>query len=176
MKIRQSLLNTEENLYICKKSANNKVKYMIIEFCVSNFLSIKDELKLSFVATTLKESLSEPNDVIPLSDMGLSLVRSAVIYGANASGKTNALKVLIYTASQKANAHSAVVDFSGRLQSVAEETGAVLIKDDAQLYKFWEGLLPEFIARNKKKRSAVDAGLSDDEIFDQRESLTFDGV
>lgn len=96
MKIRPSLPNTEENLYICKKSANNKVKYMILEFCVSNFLSIKDELKLSFVATTLKESLSEPNDVIPLSDMGLSLVRSAVIYGANASGKTNVLKAIAF--------------------------------------------------------------------------------
>lgn len=69
---------------------------MILEFCVSNFLSIKDELKLSFVATTLKESLSEPNDVIPLSDMGLSLVRSAVIYGANASGKTNVLKAIAF--------------------------------------------------------------------------------
>lgn len=96
MKIQLSLPNTEENLYICKKSANNKVKYMILEFCVSNFLSIKDELKLSFVATTLKESLSEPNDVIPLSDMGLSLVRSAVIYGANASGKTNVLKAIAF--------------------------------------------------------------------------------
>ena len=96
MKIQLSLPNTEENLYICKKSANNKVKYMILEFCVSNFLSIKDELKLSFVATTLKESLSEPSDVIPLSDMGLSLVRSAVIYGANASGKTNVLKAIAF--------------------------------------------------------------------------------
>ena len=45
---------------------------MILEFCVNNFLSIKDELKLSFVATTLKESLSEPNDVIPLSDLTMS--------------------------------------------------------------------------------------------------------
>ena len=43
MKIQLSLPNAEENLYICKKSANNKVKYMILEFCVSNFLSIKDE-------------------------------------------------------------------------------------------------------------------------------------
>ena len=39
---------------------------MLLEFCVKNFLSIKDDLKLSFVATTLKESLSEPNDVIEL--------------------------------------------------------------------------------------------------------------
>lgn len=69
---------------------------MILEFCVSNFLSIKDDLKLSFVATTLKESLSEPNDVIRISDMGLALARSAVIYGANASGKTNVLKAIAF--------------------------------------------------------------------------------
>ena len=69
---------------------------MLLEFCVKNFLSIKDDLKLSFVATTLMESLSEPNDVIRISDMGLALVRSAVIYGANASGKTNVLKAIAF--------------------------------------------------------------------------------
>lgn len=69
---------------------------MLLEFYVKNFLSIKDDLKLSFVATTLKESLSEPNDVIRISDMGLALVRSAVIYGANASGKTNVLKAIAF--------------------------------------------------------------------------------
>ena len=69
---------------------------MLLEFCVKNFLSIKDDLKLSFVATTLKESLSAPNDVIRISDMGLALVRSAVIYGANASGKTNVLKAIAF--------------------------------------------------------------------------------
>lgn len=69
---------------------------MILEFCVSNFLSIKEELKLSFVATSLKEATYEPNDLIPVSDTGLSLVRSAVIYGANASGKSNVLKAISF--------------------------------------------------------------------------------
>ena len=32
---------------------------MILEFCATNFLSIKDELKLSFIATSLKECLSK---------------------------------------------------------------------------------------------------------------------
>ena len=41
MKFRLSLPNTEENLYICKKSANNKVKYMILEFCVSNLTILR---------------------------------------------------------------------------------------------------------------------------------------
>lgn len=65
---------------------------MILEFCTINYLSIKDELKLSFIATPLKESCSEANDLFPLADTGMSLVRSAVIYGANASGKSNVLK------------------------------------------------------------------------------------
>lgn len=69
---------------------------MIIQFCVRNYLSIKEELKLSFVAAALKEPLREPNDTIPLADTGLSLVRSAVIYGANASGKSNVLKALSF--------------------------------------------------------------------------------
>ena len=65
---------------------------MILEFCVTNYMSIKDDFKLSFIATSLKESTVEPNDLFPVGDTGISLVRSAVIYGANASGKSNVLK------------------------------------------------------------------------------------
>ena len=65
---------------------------MILEFCVTNYMSIKDDLKLSFIATSLKESTVELNDLFPVGDTGISLVRSAVIYGANASGKSNVLK------------------------------------------------------------------------------------
>lgn len=65
---------------------------MILKFCATNYLSIKDELKFSFIATPLKESCSEPNDLFPLEDTGISLVRSAVVYGANASGKSNVVK------------------------------------------------------------------------------------
>lgn len=67
---------------------------MFLEFCVANFLSIKAEMKLSFVAGTLKDALSEPNDLVPMAGIGVSLLRSAVIYGANASGKSNVLKAL----------------------------------------------------------------------------------
>lgn len=69
---------------------------MILEFYVSNYLSIKDGLKISFVATSLKDSLSESNDMIALSDTGLMLLMSAVIYGANASGKSNVLKAMAF--------------------------------------------------------------------------------
>ena len=69
---------------------------MILEFCATNYLSIKDELKLSFVATPLKEASTEPNDLFALADTGISLVRSDVIYGANASGKSNVLKAFAF--------------------------------------------------------------------------------
>lgn len=69
---------------------------MIIEFCVRNYLSFKNEMKLSFLATTLRESLSEPNTSFNVSHTGMSLLRSAVIYGANASGKTNVLKAIAF--------------------------------------------------------------------------------
>ena len=67
---------------------------MILEFKVSNYMSIRKELKLSFIATSLKESTSETSEIIPLSDTGSSLLRSAVIYGANGSGKSNLLKAI----------------------------------------------------------------------------------
>ena len=69
---------------------------MILEFCATNYLSIKEELKLSFVATPLREASAEPNDLFALADTGISLVRSAVIYGANASGKSNVLKAFAF--------------------------------------------------------------------------------
>ena len=69
---------------------------MILEFCATNYLSIKDELKLSFVATSLKETSIEPNELFSVGDTGISLVRSAVIYGANASGKSNVLKAIAF--------------------------------------------------------------------------------
>lgn len=69
---------------------------MVLEFCVSNYLSIKDELKISFVATALKDVLTESNDMITVPDTGLFVLRSAVIYGANASGKSNVLKAIAF--------------------------------------------------------------------------------
>lgn len=65
---------------------------MILEFSVDNFLSIKEGLKLSFLASSLKENIIEANDLYKIDGTEHSLVRSAVIYGANASGKSNVLK------------------------------------------------------------------------------------
>ena len=69
---------------------------MLIEFSVTNFRSIKEEACLSLVASRDKKH-GDSNVVEPkLAENGrpIQLLRSAAIYGANASGKTNLLRGL----------------------------------------------------------------------------------
>ena len=64
---------------------------MLIEFTVENYLSIKEPMTLSMIATsdnTLQENIIERENY--------RLVKSAAIYGSNASGKSNVLKALKY--------------------------------------------------------------------------------
>jgi AAA15 family ATPase/GTPase len=65
---------------------------MLIEFSVKNFKSIKERQTLSMVAT--KGGELRDTNIIPVLDNKLDLVRTAVIYGPNASGKTNLVKAL----------------------------------------------------------------------------------
>ena len=70
---------------------------MLVEFRVENFRSIRESATLSMIATRLDssdEKLGRDN-VIPVKK-NLSLIRSAVIYGANASGKSNVLKAFAF--------------------------------------------------------------------------------
>jgi AAA15 family ATPase/GTPase len=62
---------------------------MLLRMAVSNFRSIAERQELSFVATSLKGPEDGLLDV-PASD--LKALPGAVIYGANASGKSNFLK------------------------------------------------------------------------------------
>ena len=65
---------------------------MLIEFNVENFRSIKEKVTLSMVAT--KDTSLENNLIKTDVLKGDSLLRSAVLYGANASGKTNFILAL----------------------------------------------------------------------------------
>lgn len=63
---------------------------MIINFSVSNFGSIKDKQTLSFEA----DKSTHLEDYYVIKEDGLRLLKVALIYGANASGKTTVLKAL----------------------------------------------------------------------------------
>lgn len=62
---------------------------MLFEFTVGNFLSFKDKKTLSFKASSISEL---PENVVKIGKY--KLLRSAVVYGANSSGKSNLIKGL----------------------------------------------------------------------------------
>ena len=66
---------------------------MLVEFSVRNFRSLKDEQRLSMVATPIDDH--ETTHVFDSGVPGVDrLLRCAVLYGANAAGKSNLLKAL----------------------------------------------------------------------------------
>ena len=68
---------------------------MLVEFRIKNFRSLRDEQILSLVASkdkTLHDSHTQPTGITAAP----TLLRSAVVYGANASGKSNLIKALQY--------------------------------------------------------------------------------
>ena len=70
---------------------------MLVEFSVKNFKSFKEKQTLSMVAAKKDKTL--PQNLIPVDIPGLrntNLLKSAVIYGANASGKSNLIKAFDY--------------------------------------------------------------------------------
>lgn len=68
---------------------------MLVEFRVSNFRSLRDEQVLSLVASKDK-SFQDTHTLATGQSAAPSLLRSAVIYGANAGGKSNLIKALQY--------------------------------------------------------------------------------
>ncbi|WP_052330114.1 AAA family ATPase [Thermicanus aegyptius] len=66
---------------------------MLVQFSVGNFLSFREKVTLSMVAASIKEH-KETN--VFKTPKGLGLLKSAVIYGANASGKSNLLKAMAF--------------------------------------------------------------------------------
>ncbi len=66
---------------------------MIQEISIKNFLSFKDKMTFSFVADPSK--FREETQVVEVAK-GVRLLRFAVLYGANASGKSNFLKAIYF--------------------------------------------------------------------------------
>ena len=90
---------------------------MIQEIKIKNFLSFKDETIFSFEASGDKFAQSQ---VVTINE-NTRLLRFAIIYGYNASGKSNLLKVLDFLA------HF----WFAKLKSLDEKTGVVPFKLDS---------------------------------------------
>ena len=68
---------------------------MLVEFRIKNFRSLRDEQVLSLVASRDK-TLQQTHTLATGLKAAPSLLCSAVVYGANASGKSNLIKALQY--------------------------------------------------------------------------------
>lgn len=70
-----------------------KIQAMILEFKIKNYLSFKEEVTFSFEATADK-NLEEyyVTEVVP----GVRILKLGIVYGANASGKSNLISSLEY--------------------------------------------------------------------------------
>lgn len=83
---------------------------MLLEFSVENYMSIKNRVTFSMVASKLKGH--EEENVF--SNGNVDLLKSAVIYGANASGKSNLLiamsfmKHFVITSSKESQANDEI--------------------------------------------------------------------
>ncbi len=65
---------------------------MLLEFTVGNYKSFKEPVTLSMVASSLKEH----DNTHTFSSNKYKLLKSEIIYGANASGKSNLFKALTF--------------------------------------------------------------------------------
>jgi len=65
---------------------------MVIDFSFSNFRSFKDKTDFTLKADSIKSKIDNTFEVDFTSGSSVSLLKTAVVYGANASGKSNFIK------------------------------------------------------------------------------------
>lgn len=69
---------------------------MIIQFNFSNYKTFKDRTTLSMVASNYDKDTNEDDNIISLEKQGLRLLKSSVIFGANASGKSKFIDAITF--------------------------------------------------------------------------------
>ena len=128
---------------------------MLVKFSVSNFLSIDDKQTLNLVAsnsdkTSLKRHFKE------FGDYKLNVLRTAAIFGPNASGKTNILKAIKFMKDFISNSSNNAPDastyampfkFSKTNNTISSFEAEFILKeimytygfeiDDKRVYKEW---------------------------------------
>jgi hypothetical protein len=68
---------------------------MLVRFSVENYLSIKERLDFSLIKGN---GTTHSNHILPAKNYNdVAVLRSAIIYGANASGKSNLIKALAFS-------------------------------------------------------------------------------
>ncbi|MCX6238435.1 MAG: ATP-binding protein [Bacteroidia bacterium] len=69
---------------------------MLIQFSVRNFRTFKEKATLSLIASNYDKDTRETDNIFDDSKFNLRILKSAVIYGANASGKSKFIEALMF--------------------------------------------------------------------------------
>lgn len=76
---------------------------MLISFSVSNYRSFYEEATLNMVASN--KLTEHPDHRVPIGDTGQHVLRAALIYGANAAGKSNLIRAMEFAQQLIVNGH-----------------------------------------------------------------------
>jgi AAA15 family ATPase/GTPase len=148
---------------------------MLLRFSVENWMSFRDEATLDMVATR-EEQHSDHIATVP--KCGLRLLPVAVIYGGNASGKSNLIKALSFaqkfiTDPPKPNASIPLRPFRlGRDSSERPTSFRFEILIDEAIYEYRFSLTSSRVAEEELKR----VGTTAEELLFRRGSETEDFV
>lgn len=85
--------------YFCINNCTNivtKSVIMLLQFSVKNYKTFKDKATLSLIASNYDKDTRESENVFENEKFNYRLLKSAVIYGANASGKTKLLEAIAF--------------------------------------------------------------------------------
>lgn len=69
---------------------------MLLQFSIKNFRTFRDKATLSLIASNYDKTTREDENIVLHEAFGLRLLKSAVIYGANASGKSKLLDAFAF--------------------------------------------------------------------------------
>lgn len=69
---------------------------MLVHFSIKNYKTFRESVVLSFVASSYDKDVGEESNVSFNEKYGLNLLKTAVIYGANASGKSKLHEALYF--------------------------------------------------------------------------------
>jgi len=122
---------------------------MLLEFSFANFLSFKDKVTFSMVATSLKDRKADSADTTFSTggEVPVVLSRACAVFGANASGKSNLIKAMAFfkwfvmnsskeiQAGEKIPVHSFALSASSVTEPSLFEI-VILIGDDTYRYGF----------------------------------------
>lgn len=69
---------------------------MLLQFSIKNYRTFKDKATLSLIASNYDKDTREHQNIVNNEIFGLRLLKSAVVYGANASGKSKLLDAFAF--------------------------------------------------------------------------------